>query len=109
MSTKAKMIQEPYKGNGLKFKQGLENSIDELPTIDKVYTHEKGFKWLINSRGYVHMWIKKTVRATHFDGEKFEYYQIEHYRITANEKLYQVGSYMYYKREAMEQAFAEIQ
>lgn len=58
MSNKARMVQEPYKDKGLKFKQELEGSIDERPTIDKVYTHEKGFKWLINSRGYIHKWKK---------------------------------------------------
>lgn len=108
MSNKATFVKEPYSGNALKLKNELENSVDERLTINKVYTHEKGFKWLINSRGYIHIWLKKTAHTT-ADGEHRTYYLIEHYRVTADGKLYEMGYSPYSNREAMEQDFAEMQ
>lgn len=108
MSTKAKMIQEPYKDEGLKFKQELESSIDERPTIDKVYTHPKGFKWLINNRGYVHIWVKKAASTKFLGDEPIKYYLIIHYRVTVDGKLHELGYSPYSNREAMEQTFTEL-
>lgn len=108
MSNKPRAVQEPYSGNALKLKKELENSIGELPTINKVYTHEKGFKWLINSRGYMHIWTKETARTTP-DGEHRTYYLITHYRVTVDGKLHEMGYSPYSNLEAMEQDFAELQ
>lgn len=109
MNTKARFIQEPYKDKGLKFKQELEDSIDERPTIGKVYTHKKGFKWLINNRGYVHIWVKKAASTTFLGDEPIKYYLIIHYRVTVDGNLHELGYSPYSNSEAMEQAFTEIQ
>lgn len=108
MSSKARMVQEPYRDKGLKFKQELESSIDERPAIDKMYTHEKGFKWLINSRGYVHIWVKKAASTKILGDEPIKYYLIIHYRVTVDGNLHELGYSLYSNSEAMEQAFAEI-
>lgn len=109
MNNKARMIQEPYKDKGLKFKQELESSIDERPTIGKVHTHEKGFKWLINSRGYIHIWVKEAASTKFLGDEPIKYYLIIHYRVTVDGNLHELGYSPYSNSEAMVQAFAEIQ
>lgn len=107
MSNKSAFIKNPYSGNALKLKNELESSVGEHLRIGKVFTHEKGFKWLINSRGYIHIWIKKAAHST-TDGEQCTYYLIEHYRVTADGKLHELGYSPYSDREAAERDFAEI-
>lgn len=107
MSNKARFVNEPYSGNALKLKDELIKSISERFIYGKTYAHEKGFKWLVNNRGYVHIWIKKTAHTT-LNDERRIFYLIKHYRVTANGKLYEVGYCPYYDRETMEQDFAEL-
>lgn len=108
MSNKVTFVKEPYSGNALKLKEELVNSIGGCLAYNKIYTHEKGFKWLLNSRGYIHMWIKKATYTT-LNDERRTYYLIEHYRVTADGKLYEMGYSPYSNREAMEQDFGELQ
>lgn len=107
MSNKARMVNEPYSGNALKLKQELENSINKRPTLNEAYLHEKGFKCLINSRGYVHIWLKKRRRVTLIK-EPITYYLIVHYRVTVDSNLHELGYTPYADRKAMERDFEEI-
>lgn len=108
MSSKARYVKEPYSGNALKLKEELLNSVSGSACYDTMYIHKKGFKWLLNSRGYIHMWVMKNTHMT-FDGERCTYYLIEHYRVTSSGKLQEIGHSLYSDHEAMEQAFAELQ
>lgn len=108
MSSKARCIKEPYSGNALKLKEELLNSVNGNVCYDIMYKHEKGFKWLLNSRGYIHMWVMKSTHTT-FDGERRTYYLIEHYRVISNGKLQEIEHSLYFDHKAMEQAFAELQ
>lgn len=104
----ARIVKEPYSGNALKLKEELKNSVGEDLRLDTVFTHKKGFKWLINSRGYVHMWVMKSTHTT-LDGERRTYYLIEHYRVTSSGKLQEIEHSLYFDHKAMEQTFAELQ
>lgn len=103
-----KCFEEPYSGNSLKFKQELYSSIDERPTLNKVYLHPKGFKWLENSHGYIHIWIKSKTRAVINDGYH-DCYLITHYRVTKYGKLHELGYSPYANAEAANRDFDELQ
>ena len=106
MSNKAKMVREPYNGNALKLKEELKASPEDQITYNKIYTHEKGIKWLENSRGYIHIWVKRKARI---DGKERGYYTITHYRITKDGKMQEVNYALYSNVESVEQAFEELQ
>lgn len=106
MRNKAQFVKEPYSGNVLKLKEELVNSIGERFTLNEMYTHKNGCKWLINNRGYIHVWKRNKIRSA-FNDERC-IYLITHYRITNKDKLHEVGYASYVDRESAEKAFAEL-
>lgn len=72
--------------------------------INTIYTHESGFKWYENSRGYIHIFDLEPCKA---DG-KF-YYILQHYRLKADGNLADEGYSVYGTYEAAKKAFDDIE
>ena len=73
------------------------------PFINQMYTNSNGFKWLLNARGYFHLWQIKSCKA---DGEIC--YSIQHYRLKPDGMLADSGYSLFMSYEKAKEAFDEL-
>ena len=73
------------------------------PFINQMYTNSNGFKWLLNARGYFHIWRIESRKA---DGKI--YYVIQHYRLKPDGMLADSGYSLFMTHTETKEAFDVI-
>lgn len=73
------------------------------PFINQTYTDSNGFKWLLNARGYFHIWRIEPCKA-----DRKIYYVIQHYRLKPNGMLADNGYGLFMTYEKAKEAFNEL-
>ena len=73
------------------------------PFINQMYTNSNGFKWLLNARGYFHLWRIEPCKA---DGKIC--YVIQHYRLKPNGMLADSRYNLFMSYAEAKEAFDEL-
>lgn len=73
------------------------------PFINQMYTNSNGFKWLLNAKGYFHIWKIKPCEA---DGKIC--YVMQHYRLKPDGKLADSGYSLFMTYAEAKEVFDEL-
>ena len=97
----AKCTNAVYDSRTDEIRQRITDGIN--PFINQMYTNSNGFKWLLNARGYFHLWRIEPCKA---DGKIC--YVIQHYRLKPNGMLADSGYNLFMSYAEAKEAFDEL-